>query len=586
MRIRFVFLLFCGAVSAASAEGVDEGRALMVRAAEVAVVDQASAMERFLLLREAEGLVDAGALAVRLEAAARDVARYCEGREPRLCLLGQAEALGALAMQGDPVYGDAVATRDEVLEALALALVEVGELDRGKAVLAGIKDPWAKGRAEARAVSVLAARDDFVAALEIVAGITGSEHQLDALLAVSTHLARAERPSEAEEALVLADRLAHQFPKGTERRAGALALVALGYVELGEERSARRIGLKVEDAYWQAAILRALAVRRAEAGLLEEAVVTLGEITDRVEISEAWLGVVEGLVAAGKLGEAETLAVQIDRAGDRAIALSAVAAGYIALGDPASERLLAEAEAAALAEAKPWRRLQGLRSVALARVGGAPGFVAEVERIAALIVGIAGEERAIADALGEIGVALAKAGELAAAGRQFQGAEAAASRIGEPRELGEAFGELARDLASVGLVAEAERVALTLAEPKPRLRALRLAAVEAAKAGRGADVLRLAGLIRASGVDQAEVLETLERLARLLAEAGVFREAEEIAAGIEDALWRDKALSSVANAGAQSGGYVEAERVRRQIVDPGWQAMAAVSLVLALSSDK
>jgi hypothetical protein len=590
MQIRLGFLVFFAAASAAWAEGTDDAHALIARAEAIAPVDLKTALERFVLISEAVRVPAApmatAEMNAKVEAAEADVARFCEGLAPGPCLLTQAEGLVSKVPAGKPLPGGAIATRSEVQFDVAIAWLKLGELDRAKSTAAGIEDARSRGQLETRFVAILAKRGKFVEALELAAEITRSLDQLDAMVWVAFYLIEAGKTDEALQALGIAEELARRLPKDLEWRDQSIARIALEYRRLDELGKAEAITPLIEDEFWTAAVLSQTARAKAKAGQLDEAAKTVAKITDRAEGREALQELITFFAREEHYSEAMELARAIDRPGDRAAALAAIAQAYFMADEkPLAEPLLAEAEAIADTEEDPFHRVQALKSLALARDWHQPDFAAEAKRIAAKIAGIDGEERAIAYALGEMAVLMERIPDRAAAEHLFQLAETAVLRISDPGPQSEAVGELAQDLAQAGLTAEAARVAQALDTPEDRARALAQAASGAAKAGRGSDVLQLAALIRQTGVAPAELAETLDRMARHLVEAGQFPEAEEIAASIDDAAWRDKALANLATDRAKAGGFVEANRIRQAIVDPGWQATAASGLVIALHRD-
>ncbi|NJN37350.1 MAG: hypothetical protein HC794_10300 [Nitrospiraceae bacterium] len=131
-----------------SVAGPNDVQRQLDQAATLHAADRETALRRFLLLREADGIVEEALAAsppqpefatfatpeakteraALIGAAAKDFAAFCEGREPRECLLAEAEELMATAPESDDERWEAIGPSKTGRE-IAVVLTKAGQFD-------------------------------------------------------------------------------------------------------------------------------------------------------------------------------------------------------------------------------------------------------------------------------------------------------------------------------------------------------------------------------------------------------------------------------------------------------------------------
>jgi tetratricopeptide (TPR) repeat protein len=573
-----------------------------------------AALERVLLLREAEGIVEdvlsagppkredlplvspearAERAALR-DAAAKDFAPFCEGREPGECLLAEAEALLAEAPEVDrDAKREGGIGTSEAERQIAILLVKGGHLEDAARIAARIADPrdqarairdvvlthlWKEGPSPAKRLEdvdevILKIRRDPAIVVELATGI-------------AAWFAKHGEPGDSLDILAMAEKSSAAIgDPSTQGR--HMTYIAMEYVELGEVDRGRALLDKIEYEFWHAAGHGLVATLLVEAGDFSEAEVFAAAI-DEGEVEQqvkAYARLAEGLSAAGDLDEALRVVGLIEHQSYRAAALGVVAVALVETNPKRAAELFAEAEALARGIEDAEDRVVALGEVAasLIKAGSSPA----AEDMAVELVSMEATPRRVSFVLEHIAETFRDEGQGEAALRYvlqavdvMRDAEDVESRSGH--EL-----DLARLLISLPAHAEAEQVAVGIDAPSSRVFALKDLAVAlvqsgADQPGRKDDVRQIVALIK--DIEGAEEWRGsgLLQVAEALAEAGDVAEAEAVVSGIVEPVRRNEAMAGVAIALADGGQLVEAWRISGRVKDPAWRAVAMAAVAAQL----
>lgn len=527
-------------------------------------------------------------------AAAKDFAGFCEGREPGECLLAEAEELLTTAPEVDrDAEREGGIGTSEAERQIAILLVKGGHLEDAARIAARIADPRDQARAIRDMELVHLRRDGPSPAKrlddvdEVIAKIGWAPAIMAELVAeIAAWLAE---QGEAESSVVMLEK-AEQFAAfiANENCKGhALAFVATEYMELGESDRARALVDTIEDEFWRAAGKKNLAIFQAEAGdftVAEQIAASIdpGEVIERVE---AYALLAEHLAAAGKLEEARRVVGQLERQSDRAAALGAVAVALTKAGRDGAAEVCAEAEALARGIEDVEDRALAIGGVAVAHVKAGNSLAAE--GLTADLMAFGATPRRISFVWQRIAVALHEAGEARAALRYALRAADIAGEIEDLQDRSERKLDVARLLISLGAYAEAEQVATGIDEPSSRVFALKDLAIAlvrsgADQAGGKDNVQRIVALIKDIEGGEEWRGSGLMQVAEALADAGYVIEAEAVVEAIFEPVRRNEAMAGVAIALADAGQMVEAWRILGQVEDPAWRAVAMAAVAARL----
>jgi tetratricopeptide (TPR) repeat protein len=611
---RTVFLILCLLAGPVMADPAAEVRR-RIDAAGVLVPDtRETALERVLLLREAEGIVEdvlssgppkredlplvspearAERAALR-DAAAKDFALFCEGREPGECLLAEAEALLAEAPEVDrDAEREGAIGPSEAERQIAILLVKAGHFEDAARIAARIADPRDQARAIRDVVLTHLWREGPSPAkrLEDVDEVILKIRRDPAIIAelvteIASWLIEQGDTELALEILKDAEDFAGFI--GNERRRGqALAFIAAEYMELGESDRARALVDQIEDEFWQAAGKKIVAVLLAEAGDFAgaEQVAASIEESEVEQQVEAYASLAESLAAAGQLEEALNVAGRIGKPSHRAAVLGVIAVGLTEASGERAAEVFAEAEALARGIEGVDERVATLATVAMALIKA--GNAAAAEDLALTLPTMGAGPQRLSAALEGIAEAHRGAEQGDAALRYAMEAADVVREIDEPEDRSEQGLDLARLLIGLGAYAEAEQVATGIDEPSSRVFALKDLAVALVRSGadqpgRKEDVRRIVALIK--GIEGTEEWRGsgLLQVAEALAEAGDVAEAEAAADGIVEPVRRNAAIAGDVISLADGGQLVEAWRIAGQVDDPAWRAVAMVAVAARL----
>lgn len=593
---RVVLLSLCLASGPAAAELAVEVQRKLDAAAAVVPDSREAALRRFLLLREAETIVEkvlsAGpptpgnaavvtpeAMAERAglrDAAAKDFAQFCEGREPRQCLLAEAEALLAEAPEVDTEAERAGAIGpSRAGRKIAVSLARAWRFDEGLSVAKGIADANRRNRAVRDIVIHLARDKQFGRATHALGELDQIWLVSEALTEIMNGMIAAGAGSDIESAMSNAVYFATQA--GDESSRGqALAFVGMIYLDLGNIAGAEALFDRIEDDFWRDTLKNWVARRLAENGDFEFAELRAASVEDEWEAAEAFQAVAVELAKAGQLAEARRVAGRIEGLVSQTRAIGTVALALSEEERAGAAEMLAEAEALARGIGDANDRTDSLGEVAeaLVRTGDSPAAVA----IAAELEAMGTDPSEISWALQGIAEDLRYVGLRDASVVYALRAERLALKIEDVEGRSGRLLSLARLLLNAAAYVEAEEVAARIEDANDRVFALKDLGVALARSGKGkpdarAEVLRIAAVI--GEIDGAKYWrgDGLKDVAQALAVAGDVAGAEAVAGGIAEPMRRNEALAGSAVALAEGGQFVEAERIARRIEDAAWRAV-------------
>jgi hypothetical protein len=570
-----------------------------------------AALERVLLLREAEGIADdvlsAGppkredwplvspeARAVRAalrDAAAKDFTPFCEGREPGECLVADVEALlaevpeVAREAKREGAIGPSGAERK-----IAILLAETGHYQKAADIAEGIADPFDQARTIRDVVMTHLRRDGPRAAkrLEDVDELIAKISRNPAIIAelatgIAAWLAEQGDSEGSVEILTRAEQFAALV--GDEGGKGeALAFVGRLYLDLDEIDDAEALIEQIDDDLWRDALKDWIARWNAERGDFAVAERRAESIEDPGERAESLRAVAVEMAKAGELSEAQRVAGRPKDPYYRVVALLAVAVALVEAGREGAVEVFAEAEALA-------RGIEDVedRVVALGEVAGSQikaGNSPAAEDLAVELAAMGATPRRISYVLEHIAKSFQDSGQGDAALRYtLQAADHA--RVEDLEDRSEPRLPLSRLLISLGAYAEAEQLGIEIDEPSSRVFALKDLAVALVRSaadqpGRKDDVRRIVALIkRIEGAEEWRG-DGLMEVAEALAEVGDVAEAEAVVSGIVEPVRRNEAMAGVATALANGGQLVEAWRIAGQVADPAWRAVAQAAVAAQL----
>jgi tetratricopeptide (TPR) repeat protein len=570
-----------------------------------------AALERVLLLREAEGIVEdvlsAGppkredwplvsqeARAERAtlrDAAAKDFAPFCEGREPRECLLAEAEALLAEAPELDnrTKWGGNVG-QAAARSKSAVLLAEAGHFAEAEQMAVRIGPSFDRNVALGEVALLLARDGQVLRAFTLLEAVDEPDQLINAIfdlirppLAPDVGAVIPDGPDERLAALAAVKRAAELSSSlmDTEQRDRGWFDAAALYLRLADTQAATALIDQIDDGWLNPVWLNQLAFSRIKAGEFAEAERLAETIAEaNPDWALPYSNLTDGLAAAGQHTEARRVVGLLKTPEAQAIGLLSVARAIAPFDAGVSAECLAEAEVLAAGIADPEGRVSTLGWVgeALAESGAGDRAEALAERLA--------NEGAGPDttslALRVIASALRDAGKMEVASRLFDAAEGQAGLVEGEWDRDFLLHELAVARIEAGQYAEAERAAAGIAGSFNRLSALKEVAVAQAVAGEHAEALRIAGAIGAIEVQEALQESRLVEVAKALALAGDVTGAEAVADGIVEPVRRSEAMAGVAIALAEGGQLVEAWRISGLVEDAAWRAVAVAAVAARL----
>ena len=543
--------------------------------------DLALAMGRYLDLRQSVVLGGSEAEAARLDRAAAEVARACDGKLPGDCLFAEALTLAATADEPEEKpLGAGWLTRSEAQARIVVYLTQAHEVDAARELALAILDRWDRNRALRNIVRVLAADADYERAIEILIDFDHPFIQVEAASDVAKWMIENDNNDLAREVLSRAAEIASRVGDPGSR-GQALAKIAFDYLKVDDVSAAMGLIGQIVDEYWKNAVSEWVAGALAKTGEVEAALrVAEGVKGDALEEFEALEAVAVGLAEAGLADEARGVAERQSDPFARAVEFARVAAGLTKAGQiEAAKALFSEAEALAAGLAEPEDQAVVLTVIAVAmidaaRVGDA---LALVERVKDLGLKTDRMRRAYL----KVAEALIAAGESDASVPLLGLAEGIAGETVEEEDRSSALLEIARVLIKGGQFVEAERVAMGIGEASSRVYALKDLGKALAGIGRADEAVRLAGVIVAvEGAERARA-SGLGQVAKALAEAGEVASAEGVAERVVEPDWRAQALAEVAEALAATHPS-DAERIGRRVEDAGWRSVVLATVAAEL----
>lgn len=541
----------------------------------------ALAMGQYLDLRQSVILGGSEAEAARLDRAAAEVARACDGKLPGDCLFAEALALAATAEEPEEKpLGAGWLTRSEAKRKIVVSLIQADEVDAARELALAIPDRWDRNRALGNIVRVLAADGDYDPAIEILVDFDHLFIQAEAVSDVAEWMIENENNELALEVLARAVEIALRLDSPSDR-GQSLAKIAFDYLKVDEVSAAMGLIGQIEDEHWKNAVSEWVAGALAKTGEGEAALrVAEGVKGDALEEFEALEAVAVGLAEAGLTDEARGVAERQSDPFARAVEFARVAAGLTKAGQiEAAQALFAEAEALAAGLAEPENQAVVLTVIAVAmidaaRVGDA---LALVERVKAL----GPETGRMRRAYIKVAEALIAAERSEAALPLLGLAEGIAGQIVEDKDRSDALLDIARVLIKGEAFAEAERVAMGIGEASDRVYALKDLGVALAGAGRADEAVRLAGeIVGIEGAERARA-SGLGQVAKALAEAGEVASAEGVAERVVEPDWRAQALAEVAVVQAATHPS-DTERIGRRVEDAGWRSVVLAAVAAGL----
>ena len=561
---------------------------------------------------------------------AQTIARKIQGDEKRagaMCALATALDQAGLHLEATVVFNEVLATTEAVadeglqawaLGALVTALAKAGRFAEAEAVSGTIQDDFWQASAFRELASTLAQADRFSESEKIACAIKIEGWRAEALRALAAALAKANL---FEAASRVANSIEDDF-----WQASALRELAAALTKAGDPRAravfdqTHEVVRNIQDDERRSAALCVLAITLADAGDSPAEVVLdeVGELAHAIQDDRERAGALRklstALAHAGWLQEAGEVAHAIQVVGWRAFALRDLAVAFhqaaaslrqpsVELQEPRRNRagtaaeLFTEAWEAARAIQVDWWQADALRelAVALALVGDSRAQAAFGEARAAaqaiqvdlwrtdalqdLIKALAkssffAEAKEAAQTIQNVedqGLALRELVRTLAQAGHFEEATQVAQTIQVPARQAEALGKLATSLAQHGMetaetiLAEAEKVALAIQDEHELEKALKQIALDLTQTQGFTQARHFIDLLPKSATSQRAT--ALRDLAKALAEAGHFAQAQETAALIQESGRQAEALRALTLALAKTGNYAQAQSLAQTIQD-------------------
>ncbi|MBX5448800.1 TIR domain-containing protein [Thermogemmatispora sp.] len=478
----------------------------------------------------------------------------------------------------------------ETLLEIAQGLAEAGQSDEIEEIIEVMPAETLQNEARQALVTALARSQRWSDADQALVTIPeeAAGARVAALAELGRALAQAGEQERAQSLWQQAERLAMTIAFPWEQASALVRLVqALASAQRWSE--AKRLCESIPDR-WQRGEAQLVLVRAlVSAARWQEAEALCQQINDQGQEAEARLSLVQALIAAGRWQEAEALSSSITRPRERLQALAALGQAHAERGQASAARCLwqqAEAELRRLERADE----QQAACVLLGQTAARAGLSAEAQRYWRQAEAITralpdGEERR--DALALLTRSLVQL-------ERWQEAVRIASTIGDWQQHAEVLIALGRGLSQTGQQAEAEQLwwqVVKLVRKQARTREQRRAAITLVTAFESpAAWWDEAERCVRSLVEGQERGEVLAYLGRLEAQAGtrerarrLWQEAETLIAA-EDSSWEQSdGYQALARELARAGEWAEAERIVER-VPGGWErADAQVLLVRELT---
>lgn len=402
-------------------------------------------------------------------------------------LFDQAEQLIAAIPQGQN-WGEAQG-------GLAMLLVGAGDIPRAERIVDAIADVGPRSSALIELVRPLTEADDRVAALraaqraqESIADEPYPEVQARKLNYLAQVLLE-NYPAEAERVA----RRAEEFVAGVsdpQSRDSAHSSAVVALAVTGQFDRAERLIAEITDRSVRESSVLKLAWALGNAGDFDRGLRLAATITDVRTRGKTQEELVRSLALAGEFERAKAIAAVIESPSERADALGELASALATAGDRAGAgAVVDDAEEATLAVGHPATRNMARHWLVEQLIDA--GDFELAERTALRTTNPAFE-------LGQVGRAMAEAGDRAGARRVLDRAEPIALAVTDPESRAWALYSLADDLAVAGAVEDAVRVLVEATGTGPWYRTLSTAAVVAPDAVRALaeDVLGATGPVR------------------------------------------------------------------------------------------
>lgn len=402
------------------AEPVEEVRDRRDAAATVDPVTREASLQRVILLREAElivedllsdgpprpdffALVTPEAAAERKaikDAAVATLASFCEGRQPRECLLAEVEALFITVPElntwtkWDGALGQAASRRK-----VAIPLAEAGSLTEAEQIAGGMGPSFDRNEALDEVALLLARDRQVVRAFKLLEAVDEPDQLADAISAflgppsapderAVTLDGSTERPA-ALAAVKRVAELADCLADADQREAGLSGAATL-YLRLSEVEAATAVNEKVRAGWSDRQWLCQLSLAQMTAGAFAEA----ERLAERIvgadpEWELPFASLAAGLAAAGQFDEARLVAGRLPTLEGQASSLVMIATAFASIDPHVSAASLAEAEALATSIIDPDDRVSALGRVeaALAEIGAGDRSEAQARQIVGLGAG-------------------------------------------------------------------------------------------------------------------------------------------------------------------------------------------------------
>lgn len=609
--VGFVVGIVIGAAATQdSVAGPDDVQRRFDEAAALQAADRETALRRFLPLREADGIVEEALAAsppqpefanyatpeakteraALIGAAAKDFAAFCKGREPRECLLAEAEELMATVPESDDEKWEAIGPSKTGME-IAVVLTKAGQFDDALRIGNAIGD-GRELRVTLTFIAVQLAKDGQIErAGEVASEWDQSTGVSESLIWVAEKLIDPRYLDIVNDidvdtaAKVLSQSVEFaELIVGERERGQTLAAVGELYLEIGKVDAAKALIDQIVDPHWRGYLKVFVAHRLAKDGdfaAAERLAALVDE--DDVKRGEAFRSIAVELAKAGDPAEARRVAEQIEDQTGRAAALDLV------------EQTLSEAESGAVdfAQIEAEARGQEDASKRILALGGLAGALIEADKTEAgeaiaaevmardgdrWLMATEGDHWVIAGALEGVSRAFRDTGQREAALRYLLHAEAAALAEEDFDDRSRQLLSVAEELIRIGALAEAERVAAAIEDASDRHFATVYLGEALAVAGQFAKAKRIAALIpEIEGAKELHALGLAE-VTEALAEAGDFAGAEAIADSIPEQDQQRKAFTTILKTLVADGQLVEAERISRRVEDGAWRAVALAAL--------
>jgi tetratricopeptide (TPR) repeat protein len=600
---RLSFLILAMMAGPAVADLAGDVQRKLDAAAAVQPDSREAALERVLLLHEAEALVGAAlaagppipenaplvspeAMAERAalrDAAAKDFAPFCEGLEPGECLLGEAEALLAEAPEVDrDAEREGAIGPSEARRKMAVLLARGDKFDDALEIAKAIAEPDTRNRAVRDIIELLARDRQFERAIDTVRDLDQITRMSQAVNEIIGTLISAGEREVASELLPRAIKFATAITD-EGRQGEALASIGFMHFDLDEIDEAAALTERIEDDFWRDALGRGVALGFAMRGDFASGERQAERVQDSEYRAEAFRSVAAELAKVGELSAARRVVGRLENLSDRALAHLFVAVALVETNPEGAADLFAEAEALALAIEDADQRVATLATVATALIkAGNDAAAADLTRE---LPTMGADPRRLSFAFKSIADVYQGLGQEERALRYALEAADAMLEIGELEDRWEVL-DLVRLLISLGAFEEAEPLAIRINDPTYRVLALRDLALEIVQSGvdltgRKDDVRRIVALIR--GIEGAEERDLgLLRVAAALAEAGDVAEAKAVAAGVVEPVPGNEAIVDRVMSLAEAGQLVEALRIAGRVEDPAWRAVALAAVAARL----